>query len=363
MADLRVNLCGIELSNPLIVSSGPLSYAAQGIRRCFAAGAAAAVTKTISLQPARNPTPHIVGIGRGSMLNTEKWADLSAEQWTEVEFPALAGAGGVVIASMGHTLEAVQEIAPRVARCAAVRLIEVVSYRAEDMAPMVAAAKRLTSLPVLAKLGPNWPDLYETVEACVAAGVDGVTAADSVGPTLAIDIETGRPALGGDYGYAWMSGAAIRPIIVRIVADIRRRHPTLPIVATGGVTEARDVVEMLMVGATAVGAHTAPMLKGVGWFKKTADALTHWLDAHGYASPAEVRDKALPWLIKGEDTTPLEFLYRPEDCTECGRCVLVCAYEARRLTDKQMELDRRACRSCGLCVAECPTGALSLARR
>lgn len=361
MVNLQVNVCGVELHNPLIVSSGPLTYGAQGIRRCLEAGAAAAVTKTLRTEPAENPTPHIVDVGKGTMLNTEKWADLSVEQWISEEFPALRDAPGVIIASVGHTLEEAEAIIPQLARMGEpIRLLELVSYRAVDMAPMVAAAKRLSDFPVLAKMSPNWPNLLEVVEACVAAGVDGFTAADSLGPTLHIDIERARPALSGDYGYAWMSGTAIKPLTVRIVADICRRHPELPVVATGGITTAEDVIEMLMVGATAVGAHTAPMLRGISWFEKTASKVSRWLEAHGYTSPADVRGAALPHLVEGEDKAPLQFAFDPEKCTECGRCVTVCAYEARHLEEgKVMLLNRDACRSCGLCVSVCPTAALT----
>jgi dihydroorotate dehydrogenase (fumarate) len=364
MADVRVSLCGVELRNPFIASSGPLTYGAKGIRRCFAAGAAAAVTKTLCKLPAENPIPHIVSLGKGTMLNTEKWADLSVQQWVEQEFPALRGADGMVIASLGHTVEEVELIAPQLARVGdPIRMLEVVSYRAVDMVPMVKAAKRLTDFPVLAKISPNWPDLMEVVDGCLAAGADGITAADSLGPVLHIDIETARPALSGDYGYAWMSGTAIKPVIVRIVADICRRHPDVPVVATGGVTTAEDAVEMFMVGATAIGAQTAPMLQGVSWFEKTANKLAKWLDAHGYRSPAEVRGRALPAIAPGEDKHPLTFFFDADKCTECGRCVTVCAYEARHLEEgKVMRLDTDACRSCGLCVTVCPTEALTADR-
>jgi len=337
-----------------------LTYSAAGVLRCLQAGAAACVTKTISRQAAVNPTPHMVSIGKGALLNTEKWADLSGEQWIEVELPQLRDAGGVIIASMGHSVAEVEALA-RPAAEAGVHMLEVVSYRAEDMAPMVAAAKRLAPLPVLAKIGPNWPNLMDVVDACVRAGVDGITAADSWGPALHIDIEAARPALGGYLGYSWLSGAAIKPLTLRIVADICRRHPTLPVVATGGVTDAKDAVEMMMAGATAIGVHTAPLLQGLKWFSKTTQALERWLAEHGYASPAAVRGLALPALKETEDSTPLSFRYEREKCTDCMRCVTVCAYSARQLTDGVMRLDRGACRSCGLCVSVCPTAALTSA--
>jgi dihydroorotate dehydrogenase/Pyruvate/2-oxoacid:ferredoxin oxidoreductase delta subunit len=359
MADTQTTLCGVTLKNPYIVSSGPLTYGAAGIRRCFAAGAAAAVTKTIRAEAAVNPTPHIGEIGKGGMLNTEKWSDLSAEQWVRVEFPALGGASGVVIASMGHTVADIEQIGEMVVGAPNIQMIELVSYVAGDMAPMVRLVKSMTDLPVLAKMSPNWPDVLDVATACADAGVDGITAADSLGPTLAIDIETARPIVEGVGGHAWMSGSFIKPVIARIVADVCSRFPDLPVVATGGVTTAADVVEMSMLGATCVGVHTAPMLQGLRWFGKTEKALQAWLDWRGYPSLASTRGLALPNLTAGEDTVPLVFEFDVDKCTACNRCVIVCPYAAREMEEKRMSLDVELCRSCGLCVTVCPTGALA----
>ena len=355
MVDLSTTLCGIPLRNPLIVSSGPLTYAAEGIQRTFDSGAAAAVTKTISLEPAVNPVPHIADIGRGSLLNTEKWADLPAEQWIDRELPALKGSGGVVIASVGHHRADVEALAAPLAGAGA-DILEVVSYDAADMVPLVEAAKARATVPVLAKLSPNWPDLSDCAARCLASGADGLTAIDSLGPTLAIDLETGRPVLGG---HAWLSGAAIKPLTVRIVADLCKRHPGVPVVATGGVSRAEDVVEMVMAGATAVGMHTTPLLRGLGWLAKAEAGLARWLDRHGHSELAEVRGMALPHLPGSERNEPLDFAFEPEICTECGRCVTVCAYGARSMDGREMSLDCELCRSCGLCVEVCAPGALT----
>jgi len=356
MANTRVTLCGIELKNPLILASGPLSWNADAIRKAFAAGAAAVVTKTIRPVATVNPVPHITAAGRGSLLNTEGWSDLSAEQWIERELPTLAGRDGVLIASTGHTPAEVEQLAGPLAGTGA-DMLELVSYRAEDAVPMVAAAKQAVAIPVLIKVSANWPDLTKIVDACLQAGADGVVAIDSIGPVLRVDVEAGRPMLGS---FAWLSGASIRSIALRAVAEVRLHHD-VPVVGTGGVGQAEDVVEMVMAGATAVGVHTAPLLQGLNWFGKTLDRLERWLEEHGYAHLANLRGLALPHLNEPVSRTPLAFAFDAERCTHCGRCVTVCAYDARALTpEKEMLLDRSACRSCGLCVTVCPTGALDV---
>jgi len=357
MADLSVDLCGLSLPNPFVLASGPLTWNAEAIQAAFAAGAAAVVTKTIRPQATVNPVPHIADAGRGSLLNTEGWSDFSAEEWLRRELPALRRRqGGVLIASLGHTPEEVAELAGPVAETGP-DLLELVSYRAEDAAPMVAVAREKASLPVLIKVSANWPDLLDVVAACLRAGADGVTAIDSIGPTLRIDVETGEPLLGS---FAWLSGRAILPISLRVVAQICQGHG-VPVVGTGGVGQAEDAVEMVMAGATAVGVHSLPLLQGLGWFEKTLARLDRWLEARGHSRLADLRGLALPHLQEPVPHMPLAFSFDKETCTRCGRCVTVCAYGARELTaGGEMLLDEEICRSCGLCVTVCAPGALDV---
>ncbi len=359
MSDLTVTLCNVELKNPLILASGPLSWNAESIRAAFAAGAAAVVTKTIHPKATVNPVPHIAAAGRGSLLNTEGWSDLSAKQWIEQELPALADRNGVLIASTGHTPAEVAQLAEPLAEAGA-DMLELVSYRAEDAAPMAAAAKRVVTIPVLIKVSANWPNLADVVEACLKARADGITAIDSIGPTLRVDVETGKPLLGS---FAWLSGRAIFPIALRAVAEICLRQDA-PLVGTGGVERAEDVVEMVMAGAMAVGVHTAPLLQGLGWFSKTLARLGQWLDEHNHTYLSELRGAALSHLREPTSHIPLTFVFDIKECTKCERCVTACAYKARRLLPNgQMALNKVACRSCGLCATVCSTGALHISRR
>jgi dihydroorotate dehydrogenase/NAD-dependent dihydropyrimidine dehydrogenase PreA subunit len=359
VSDLTVALCGTRLLNPLVLASGPLSWNAEAIQAAFDAGAAAVVTKTIRPEATTNPAPHIAAAGRGSMLNTEGWSDLPALQWIEQELPALAERAHpnrAIIASTGHTPAEVEQLAAPLAAAGA-DMLELVSYQADDAAPMVAAAKRNVTIPVLIKVSANWPGLAAVVDGCLQAGADGVTAIDSIGPALRVDVETGQPMLGS---FAWLSGSAIRPVALRAVAEICLQHG-VPVVGTGGVGQAEHVVEMVMAGATAVGVHTAPLLQGLEWFGKTLVRLERWLEQHRYASLEELRGLALPHLKRSVPSAALEFRFDAALCTQCGRCVTVCAYRARHLTPEvEMILEKARCRSCGLCATVCPTDALSI---
>ncbi len=358
MADLSVEFAGLRLEHPLICSSGPLTYSAVGIQRVWRAGASAAVTKTIRPDRALNPIPHLVRADHlGSLLNSEKWSDLPAEQWIQTEIPALRlQGGGVLIVSLGHTPAEVSRLAGAVAAAGA-HAIEVVSYQSNDLARSVRAAVDQCGVPVFAKLSANWPNLSGVVEGCLSAGASGFTAIDSIGPALSLDIELRRPRLSGPSGMGWLSGRAIKPIAVRVVAELALEHD-VPILGVGGVASAEDVVEMVLAGAVAVQAHSAPVLAGLGWFRRTLQSLDRWLDNHGVAAIADLRGAALPALREEEVSGDLDLKFDPAICSECRLCVEACPYGARELDSGLMTVDRMLCRSCGLCVSVCPTGAL-----
>jgi len=371
LADLTTELFGITMSSPFVLASGPLSYDATGLWEAYRAGAGGVVTKTLRLERAINPTPHMVAPRssnlRATLFNTEKWADLPWEQWTARELPAMRGHPGLLIASIGHTPEEGEVIAGPVAATGAVDAIECVAYTKDTIVDLVRVVRQQTALPILAKLTFNWgDDLYPAAAAALQAGATGFTAIDSIGPTLQIDIETGQPTIGGAGNKAWMSGAAIRPVAQAVVAELAARFPAAPIVGTGGVIQAEDAVEMMMVGARAIGVCTGPLLRGLEWFERTHKSLNAWLDGHGHARLADLRGVALQHLHLAEDTAPLTFVFEPLKCTKCDLCVVLCPYDARLMAgdkpktpDLQQILLEDRCRYCGLCVEVCKPGALT----
>ncbi len=370
MAILRTRLFDILMPSPFVLASGPLSYDATGMWEAFRAGAGGVTTKTLRLEAAVNPTPHMVvprsSNLRATLFNTEKWADLPWEQWVERELPAMAGHPGALIASIGHTAREGEVITRPVSETGVVDAIECVAYTKDTMIPLIRAVRERTDLPVLAKLTFNWgDDLYPAAEAALEAGADGFTAIDSLGPTLQIDIETRQPTIGGVANKAWMSGAAIRPVAQAVVAELAGRY-AVPIIGTGGIIQAEDAVEMTMVGATALGVCTAPLLRGLEWFERTHEKLNAWLDGHEVAALADLRGVAIPNLHAVEDTAILTFEFDPMKCTKCDLCVVLCPYDAREMEGekpktpelKQILLEDR-CRYCGLCVEVCKPLALT----
>lgn len=364
-ADISIEFCGYQLQSPYILSSGPLTYGAEGMIKGHKAGCGAVVTKTIRKAAAINPVHHMGTIGNDSLINCEKWADYDKLQWYEKEIPEAVAAGAIVIASVGHTLGEAMEVVTEVEKAGA-HMIELVSYTEDTLIPMLDYTKANVQIPVICKLSGNWPNVVEIAGRCLEHGADGLCAIDSIGPTLKIDITKARPELMSGDGYGWMTGSAMRPIAMRINSEIARNHPELKnLYASGGVMTADHAIEYMMAGALGAGICTAGILKGVEHVEKMCYDLSKRLAQLGYQSIQEVHRAALPNFPKKEYVSDIEFTFEAykEDgakkCVSCGKCVTVCCYDARTLAFPTMSLDREKCRNCGLCLDVCPTGALT----
>ncbi|MFV0504661.1 MAG: 4Fe-4S binding protein [Lachnospirales bacterium] len=363
-ADISIDFCGYKLQSPYILSSGPLTYGSEGMIKGHQAGCGAVVTKTIRKAAAINPVHHIGSINNDSLINCEKWADSDPEVWYKKEIPETVKAGAIVIASVGHTLEEAQEIVTEVEKAGA-HMIELVSYEESTLLPMLEYTKANVKIPVICKLSGNWPDAVGTAKRCLERGADGICAIDSIGPTLKIDIEKASPEMMSADGYGWLTGGAMRPIAMRINAEIARNHPELNnLYASGGVITVDNAIEFMMAGAMGAGICTVGILKGVEHVEKMCYDLSIRLSELGYKSVADVNRAALPNFPKKEHVRKINFKFTAykddgkKECISCNKCVKVCCYDARTLTFPDMKVDLEKCRFCGLCIDVCPTAAL-----
>lgn len=141
------------------------------------------------------------------------------------------------------------------------------------------AVKERVSIPVITKLSPNAPSISEAAKAAEEAGADAISACNTMGPGMLINIETARPFL--DFKIGGVSGPALRPIAVRCVYEIYKTVK-IPIIGIGGVTTGRDMLEMMMAGATAVGIGSAVYYRGVEVFDLIVREARDWLAQNDY---------------------------------------------------------------------------------
>ncbi len=240
--------------------------------------------------------------------------------------------------------------------------IELVSYTDDTVLPMLEDTKRRVDIPVIVKLSPNSADLMGHARRCVDAGADALTACDSIGPAMRIDIETGKPFMGGADGCGWLTGAAIFPFTVARIAALRQALPEVPIIGLGGITAWQDGIEFVQAGADAMGLASAAILHGPGFITRMNARVDAWCAEHDVTDLAQIRGRVLEHLpVVQEDGYEMCFDFGK--CRHCNACVTACAYAARSFDEGGFaQVDEALCRHCGLCVSVCSFGALNLSK-
>ena len=263
MGNLSVNLCGIELDNPIIPASGTFGYGYE-----FAEFYDINMLGTFSFKgttkDARfgNPTPRIAECPQG-MINAVGLQNPGVEKVIGEELPKLkkcfnkkvmANVSGFSVPDYAYTCEQLD-------KCEQVGWLEVniscpnvhgggMSFGTspEAAAEVVRAVKKVTTKPVIIKLSPNVTDIVAIAKACEDAGADGISLINTL-LGMRIDLKTRKPVIANKMG--GFSGPAIFPVAVRMVYQVANAVK-IPVIGMGGVSSAEDVIEMMLAGATAV---------------------------------------------------------------------------------------------------------------
>ena len=151
------------------------------------------------------------------------------------------------------------------------------------LARLVKAVRAATTLPLVVKLAPNVPDVAPYAAACEDNGADALALINTI-PAMVIDVETRRPVLGNRTG--GLSGRCVHPVAVKAVYDAHRCSK-LPILAMGGVYEARDAIELMLAGATAVAVGTATFTDP-GAAGAVCDGIAAYCERHGFAAARDL---------------------------------------------------------------------------
>ncbi len=384
MADLSVNYCGVRYPNPLVLASATPAHNGKAILKACAAGIGGIIPKTIGdipswgIQPV-NGRMHVVrhnGHPLG-MINIEMFSNKPLEDWLTKDLVAVKETGVTMHLSV-LAMPQPEDTAKLIDRIQATGLADLFELNVSCPMPkdrvginigrdleltcaQIRAAKSVSRHPVTIKVTPNTGHMPEMARACQEAGVDGLTVSNTVSSFTGVDIETGEPYLRGYGGY---SGPAIKPIVMKHLTEVAR-YTGLPISASGGAMNYRDVIEYIMLGATTVQLCTSVMWNGVESISSMLADLNRWMDAKGYQSFDQIRGIALDKIRTVEEISmepAVKSVIDQSKCTNCGKCEKVCFYDAIRSNAGQTarQIDPPACDSCGLCVQLCPAKAIRM---
>ncbi len=300
--DLRIDLGGIVLANPVVMASGTFGYGFdyEGLIDPSRVGAVC-VKGTTLLPRSGNKPPRIAETPCG-MLNSIGLQNPGVGAFVREHLPQLHKAGVTVIANIaGDTVDEYAQIAAALDAAPGIAGIELnvscpnvaqggMHFGADpaSIAKVIHAVKQATSLPVMPKLSPNVADIVAIAEAAQDAGADAISMINTL-LGMAIDIEARRPVLGNVFG--GLSGPAIKPIALRMVYQVAKAVD-LPILGGGGIICARDAIEFLMAGATAVSI-------GTGTFANPAlardviDGIQDYLAQHNLSSVSRIVGAAI----------------------------------------------------------------------
>ncbi len=261
--DMSINLCGLELSNPVIPASGTFGYGMEYAElydiNCLGAFSCKGTTLE---ERFGNPTPRIAETPDG-MINAVGLQNPGADHVIEEELPKLKKVYHKKIMAniSGFSVEEYVNVARKLAGQDQIGWLEVniscpnvhgggmaFGTTAQGAAQVTRAVKKVADKPVIMKLSPNVTDIVEIAKACEAEGADGISLINTL-LGMRIDLKTKKPVIANKMG--GFSGHAILPVALRMVYQVYEAVK-IPVVGMGGVSTAEEVIEMMLAGATAV---------------------------------------------------------------------------------------------------------------
>ena len=394
--DLSMDICGVKLENPFLLSSSVVASSYDMCRRAFQEGWAGAAFKTICTFPQHEASPRFSSIKNHSnafcgFKNIEQLSDHSVEENMEVfrklreEFPTK-----VIIASiMGRNEEEWGSLAEKCEKAGA-SVIEcnfscpnmesddlgvTIGQSEELIERFTRAVKENTSLPVLAKLTPNVMDMVPMALAARRGGADGIAAINTINSITEVDIDTlvAQPAVQGRSMVGGYSGPAVKPIALRFISDLNgcEELKELHISGMGGIETWVDALEFILLGAGSVQITTAVMQYGYRIIHDLIDGLSEYLKCKNIKSLRSLIGSANSTVVPHqsiERDTIVFPVFNTEKCNGCGRCYVSCmdgGHQAIRFDPETRRplLIPDKCVGCHLCRLVCSTGAIRAAKK
>jgi len=265
--NMSVKIGTLKLKNPVMTASGTFGYGGEYADYVDLNKLGAIVVKGLSLKPrAGNPPPRIMETPSG-MLNAVGLQNIGVHTFIEEKLPILRKYDTNVIANIyGETYDEYKKVAQKLTSAKGVHALEVniscpnvrkggLSFGADpkSAAAVTRKVKEVTGLPVIVKLTPNVTDITAIAAAVEKAGADAISLINTL-TGMSVDIFTRRPHLKNVTG--GLSGPAIKPVALRMVWQVLQKI-SIPVIGIGGIMNAEDALEFLILGAKAVQIGTA----------------------------------------------------------------------------------------------------------
>lgn len=297
MADLSVKIKDLRLKNPVMTASGTFGYGPEFADFVNLEDIGGIIVKGTTLNPRQgNDYPRMAETPSG-MLNCVGLQNKGVDYFCEHIYPEIKNIGTNMIVNVsGSSPEDYAECAARIAVLDNIPAIELniscpnvrqggmaFGVTCEGAASVVRAVRARYGKTMIVKLSPNVTNIADIARAIEAEGADSVSLINTL-MGMAIDIEKRRPMLSIVTG--GLSGPAVKPVALRMVWQVAKAV-NIPVVGLGGICNARDAIEFLMAGATAVEIGTANFLDPAVTVK-VRDGINDWLDSHGCKSVQEI---------------------------------------------------------------------------
>lgn len=290
MADLRVNIGALSLKNPVMTASGTFGYGIEFEDFIDLAGLGGIIVKGTTLKPREgNDYPRMAETASG-MLNCVGLQNKGVDYFCEHIYPQIKDIDTNMIVNVsGSSPEDYAECAARIDALEKIPAIElniscpnvkdggmVFGVTCAGASSVVKAVRQAYHKTLIVKLSPNVTDIAEIARAVEAEGADSVSLINTL-MGMAIDIERRKKVL--SIGTGGLSGPAVKPVALRMVYQVAKAVK-IPVVGLGGISTAKDAIEFLMAGATAIEIGTANFLDPAVTIK-VRDGINDWLDQHG----------------------------------------------------------------------------------
>ncbi|MEW9668693.1 NAD-dependent dihydropyrimidine dehydrogenase subunit PreA [Ammoniphilus sp. 3BR4] len=390
MADLRINIAGIQSPNPFWLASAPPTNTGYQVMRAFEAGWGGAVWKTLG-EPIVNVTSRFAALHFNGQrvagfnnieLITDRPLDVNLKEMYETKkrFPKHTLIASLMVEPQR---EKWHEIVKRVEDVGVDGLElnfgcphgmaergmgSAVGQQPDLIRQQTEWVKEAAQTPVIVKLTPNITDIRFTARAAAQGGADAISMINTINSLMGVDLDTWNtiPHVDGKGAHGGYCGPAVKPISLNMVAECARDPLVgIPISGIGGISTWKDAVEYLLVGASGVQVCTAAMHHGFRIVEDMIDGLNNYLDAMGIESVMDIVGKTVE---RYEDWGDLNLNYKivarinHDLCINCNKCHIACEDTSHQCIERvpnangkeRLVVREEDCVGCNLCSIVCP---------